>query len=216
MQPWITAYLARPPTNHCHRRLKPHGPQDARLAALSATNADVQAALDAQHARVSQLATQLAARDGEVSRLSHALAESQEQTERAVEQVCSASMAAEQAAAAVAQDAEALRGAEVRLAAAAGLAAEVERLGAQLRHYSILKTKYVQKSAALKEVCVDGRGSKATFRVRLRCRRQPRVRVLVAGSYATAPGWKASHARSRRPTTRPRSVSRPRRPRAQS
>jgi hypothetical protein len=137
-----------------------------RLAALSAAAADLQAALDAERARAGHAAAALAVRDKEVAQLSEALDESREQTERAVEQVCAANMAAEQAAAAAARDAAQLRDAEARAAGAAELAAEVERLGRKLHNYGALKTKYVQRCSALMEVggVMGSAGGRAAWR----------------------------------------------------
>jgi hypothetical protein len=77
-----------------------------------------------------------------------------------LEQVCSANMATEQAVAKAQADRERLDEALAQVAAQAGLAAERDRLAVQVQHYSLLKQKYAQKSAALKEVRrgVCGRG----------------------------------------------------------
>jgi len=71
-----------------------------------------------------------------------------------VEQVCSANMATEQAASKAQQDRARLDEALAQLAAQAAAVAERDRLAAQVQHYALLKQKYAQKSAALKEVRV--------------------------------------------------------------
>lgn len=73
-------------------------------------------------------------------------------------QVCSANMAAEQAAARSESDssrlADALAAASAAQQQTAALAAERDKLAGQAQHYALLKQKYAQKSAALKEVGV--------------------------------------------------------------
>lgn len=61
-------------------------------------------------------------------------------------------MATEQAVSRAQQDRQRLDQALAQLSAQAGLAAERDRLAVQVQHYALLKQKYVQKSAALKEV----------------------------------------------------------------
>jgi hypothetical protein len=88
----------------------------------------------------------------DLARLAQELSEARAQMEAAVEQVCSANMATEQAVSKAAGDRERLDEALQQLAAQAGLAAERDRLAVQVQHYALLKQKYAQKSAALKEV----------------------------------------------------------------
>jgi len=66
-------------------------------------------------------------------------------------QVCSANMATEQAEAASHHDRARLEEALRQLAAAAGVSAERDRLAGVAAQYALLKQRYVQKSALLKE-----------------------------------------------------------------
>ncbi|GBF88465.1 hypothetical protein Rsub_01178 [Raphidocelis subcapitata] len=125
--------------------------QDMRLTALGGANSELQGALAAEQARVEQAGRQLAAKDQDLARMAHELSEARAQTEKAVEQVCSANMATEQALAKAQSDRARLDEALAQLAAQSGLAAERERLTVQLQHHGLLKQKYAQKSGALKE-----------------------------------------------------------------